>query len=338
MIMKQRLFYAVLSVFFVIMLGAFGYYFIYDYQESFLDCLYMTVISLTTVGYGEVIDVSGDTGAKIFTMFLIVFGMGIILYGAGTLTAVIVEGELSGMIRRKHMKTRIGEMSGHYIVCGGGETGRPVVEEILKNREACVLIDKDEDSIEKCRNAIRDLLFIHGDVTEDENLVSAGIEKAAGIIITLPSDQNNLYVTMTARMLNPTMRIISRMTDPRLEPKLYKAGANGVVSTNMIGALRLASEMIRPTVVNFLDSMLRSKDGVIRISQVYVPKNSRLAGKTIREGEFKRRFNLLLLGIREKDGDMEFDPDVEKVIKEETTLIFMGEIGNFFKARKWLAS
>jgi voltage-gated potassium channel len=229
----------------------------------------MTVISLTTVGFGEVIEVTGNVPAEIFTMLLIIFGMGIILYGISTVTALIIEGELSGILRKKKMFKRISKMKNHYIVCGGGETGRPILEELAKNKEPFVLIEQDEGNIQRCKS-VADLLYVEGDATDDENLVAAGIENAAGIIITLPSDKDTLYVTMTARMLNKKVRIVSRMINQKLKPKLKMAGANSVVSPNTIGALRMASEMIRPTVVDFLDRMLRSKQGNLRIHQIIV--------------------------------------------------------------------
>ena len=263
----------------------------------------MTVISLTTVGFGEVIKVTGNVPAQIFTMLLIIFGMGIILYGISTVTALIIEGELSGILRKKKMLKRISKMKNHYIVCGGGETGRPILEELAKNKEPFVLIEQDEENIERCKS-VADLLYVEGDATDDENLVAAGIENAAGIIITLPSDKDSLYVTMTARMLNKKIRIVSRMVDQKLLPKLKMAGANSVVSPNTIGALRMASEMIRPTVVDFLDRMLRSKQGNLRIHQIAVRENSSIAGKNLHESGLKAKFNLLILAVRHDNGEI----------------------------------
>lgn len=293
----------------------------------------MTVISLTTVGFGEVIEITGNIPAEIFTMLLITFGMGIILYGISTVTALIIEGELSGILRKKKMFKRISKMKNHYIVCGGGETGRPVIEELEKNKESFVLIEQDQENIQRCKS-MQDLIYIEGDATEDENLVAAGIEKAAGIIITLPSDKDTLYVTMSARMLNKNIRIISRMIDPKLEPKLKMAGANRVVSPNTIGALRMASEMIRPTVVDFLDRMLRSKQGNLRIHQIEIRENSAIAGKNLHESGLKAKFNLLILAVRHDNGEIEFNPQPSQVLNAGMTLIIMGEVDNIARAKK----
>ena len=326
----------VLLICLVILGGSSGYYFLFRDEASFMDCVYMTVISLTTVGYGEVIHVSGNPLAEIFTMCLIIFGMGIILYGISMLTATIIEGELSGAIRKKRMLKKIEKMQDHYIVCGGGKTGRPVIVEMLKNQKQVVLIEKDLERLEYCKTEIQGLLYIEGEATDDDNLQAAGIRSAAGIIITLPSDKDNLYITMTARMLNSKIRIISRMTDRIIEPKLYKAGANGVVSPNRIGALRLASEMIRPTVVDFLDSMLRSHQGDLRINQLVLPDHSVFEGKPLASLGLKAQFDLLLLGIKQQGKGLEFDPPPDTVLSPKAALIVMGRVANVERADRWI--
>ena len=216
--------------------------------------------------------------------------MGIILYSIGTLTAMLIEGELTGMLRRRKMENKINSLSGHYIVCGGGETGFPLAVELVTSKANVVLIEQNHRIIERCRR-IKGLHYVRGDATDDHNLIAAGIERVSGITICLPSDNDNLYITMTARMLNPTARIISRMTNSRLKPKLIKAGANSVVSPNAIGALRMASEMIRPAAVAFLDNMLRSERGELRIHQIAVNGNSTLVGKSIMKSGLRDQLN-----------------------------------------------
>ena len=293
----------------------------------------MTVISLTTVGYGEVTAVTGNLAAEIFTMILITFGMGVILYGISTLTAIIIEGELSGMLRKKKMEKEISKLKNHYIVCGGGETGRPVIAELIKNGEQVVLIEMDEEIIERCKE-IGDLLYIKGDAADDARLTAAGIDKASGVIVTLSSDKDNLFTTMSARMLNSRVRIISRVISKNLEPKMRRAGANKVVSPNYIGALRMASEMIRPAAVDFLDSMLRSSRGNLRIHQINVSEQSQLVGKTILDGGLKQDHELLVLGVRHLNREMEFNPSPQLVLEKGMTLIVMGEVGNITKVRQ----
>jgi len=298
-----------------------------------MDCVYMTVVSLTTVGYGEVIEITGNIPAQIFTMILIIFGMGIILYGISNMTAIIIEGELTGILRKKRMIKEIQKLKNHIIVCGGGETGRPVLIELVKNKEPVVLIEQEEENIERCQG-VENLLYIQGDATDDENLMAAGILNASGIIIALPADKDNLYITMTARMLNKRIRIVSRMIDQKLEPKLKMAGADRVVSPNTIGALRMASEMIRPTVVDFLDSMLRSSRGNLRIHQITVSEDSGVAGKKLSEAGIEDKFDLLVLGAKHEKEDIKFNPSPSETLAVGMTLIVMGEVENIARARR----
>jgi voltage-gated potassium channel len=293
----------------------------------------MTVITLTGIGYGEIVPVTGNASAQIFTMVLIIFGMGVIIYGITTTTAFLVEGNLSGILRKNRMEKQIQKLKNHYIICGGGETGKPLLAELTKNREQFVLIEDDPEKIKQCTTAM-DMFYIEGDATDDRNLIAAGIERASGIIISLPSDKDNLYVTMTARMLNKNIRIVSRMTDPEHEAKLRKAGADSVVSPNTIGALRMASEMIRPTVVGFLDTMLRSGQGDIRIHEIKISNNSQIKGKKIIESGLNDDFGLLVLGLRYQNGELEFNPSTSKTLENGMTLIVMGEIGRIMEAAK----
>ena len=230
------------------------------------------------------------------------------------------------------MAKQIDKLTDHYIVCGGGETGSGVIAELCKNDEVSVLIEEDTERIERCRE-ICALPYIRGDATEDENLIAAGIERAAGIVISLPSDKDTLYVTMTARMLNHRIRIISRMTNQRLKPKLIKAGADAVVCPNAIGALRMASEMIRPTAVDFLDRMLRSSRGDLRIHELTVSENSKFSEKEIRECGLDERYGLLVLGAKTQAKDIEFNPAPTQKRTAGTTLIVMGAVGQIAKAK-----
>jgi voltage-gated potassium channel len=333
MAIKKRLFMVLMGIIVVVMAGTNGYYMLYGGQAEFLDCMYMTVISLTGVGYGEVLQVTGNVPAQIFTMILITFGMGVIFYGISTMTALIVEGELSGILKRQKMQKDISKLKGHYIVCGGGETGRPLIAELVNNKESIVLIEQDQKKIDRCKT-IGDIHYIAGDATEDENLISAGIDKAAGAIVCLPSDKDCLYVTMTARMLNRELRIISRMSDRKHEAKLKIAGADGVVSPNAIGALRMASEMIRPTVVDFLDQMLRSSQGTLRFNELALSERGVFSGKTIQESGVKDKFKLLIVAIKQEQGAISFNPTPSVILKTGMILIVMGDVANIEKAKR----
>jgi len=335
-IVAKRLYLVLVAIVLIILAGSIGYYLIFDGKYSLIDCVYMTVISLTTVGYGEVIEITGNIPAQIFTMILITFGAGVILYGISNLTAVFIEGELSGLLRAKQMVKRIRRLSGHHIVCGGGETGQPVMQELIQNNERVVLIENDPEKIDRCARLLDGLLFIKGDATEDQNLISAGLERAAGFFICLPSDKDALYVTITARMYNERIRIISRVMEEPLRSKLINAGANRVVSPSAIGALRMASEMIRPAAVDFLDRMLRSSQGNLRINELTISSSSSMAGTPVIESGLKERFELLLLASRKPGEVIQFNPLPEDTLEPGMTLIVMGDVENCARAKKVL--
>ncbi|MDY6905724.1 MAG: potassium channel protein [Thermodesulfobacteriota bacterium] len=333
MSLRKRFHLLVMTILVVVVAGSVGYYLLFGGQYPFIDCLYMTVISLTSVGYGEVIAVSGNLSAQIFTMILITGGLGIILYGISSLAALLVEGELTGFLKETKMKNKIKKLRHHYIVCGGGKTGFPLIQELVKNGEQVVLIEENEERLERCA-AIPSVYYLKGDATDDAMLVDAGIEHARGILITMESDKDGLYVTMSARMLNRNIRIISRVTHPRLELKLRRAGADGVVSPNAIGALRMASEMIRPVAVDFLDSMIRTGDACLRIHEVPIHEGSRINGKSIRESNLKERFNIMVLGVRRADRELQFNPSPDVVLEDGMTLVVMGEVEKIREARQ----
>jgi voltage-gated potassium channel len=330
--MRKSLFGVIIAILMIIFGGSIGYYLILKGKYSFIDCLYMTVISLTTVGYGEVVAVTGNVAAQIFTMLLVTFGAGIIFYGFSAMTALLVEGELSGFIRKNKMEKKIKQLNNHYIVCGGGETGLALVNELLKNKMDVVLIEEDNTIIKRYQ-AEGGRFFVPGDATDDQNLESAGIDQAKGMLVCLPSDKDNLYITMTARMMNKNIRIISRMINQKIRPKLLMAGADRVVCPNSIGALRMASEMIRPTAVDFLDRMLRSNQGNLRIHQILISPSSIHIGKTIAHSGIKEKFKLLVLGVKINDETI-FNPPAGHPLEPGMALIVMGEVEQIAAAQK----
>ncbi len=234
---------------------------------------------------------------------------------------------------KKECKKKIERLKDHFIVCGGGETSKPLIGELLDNFESVVLIESDQEKIDKCKSS-NGLLFINGDPTDDDNLIAAGLDHAAGILIVLPSDKDTLYVTMTARMMNKGIRIISQITNQDIEPKLLKAGASSVISPNTIGGLRMASEMIRPTAVDFLDKMLRSEKGNLRIHEIVITENSNIKGKKISESGLKDKFDLLILGAKNTLNEIEFNPPSQRLISDGMTLIVMGKIEDIVKLKK----
>lgn len=306
--------------------GTLGYYLLFKGAAPLMDCLYMTVISLTTVGYGEILDVGRVPGGRIFTMVLITVGMGMLLYALSSLTGFIVEGHFSGMIRRRRMMRDIGRLEGHTIVCGGGDTGYYVVEELLKCGRRVVLVDVDPKHLARCQ-ALGEVWTLEGDATEDATLKDAGIGKASGLVVALHSDKDNLFVVMSAQILSPSLRIVAMCHDEAIESKMKRAGANAVVSPNFIGGLRMASELIRPTTTQFLDTMLRAEAGTIRVNEIPVSADSPFKGKRLKDLDLPAKHNLLVLAVYEQDArNFLYNPGRDHVLKEGQTLVVMGDL------------
>ncbi|VFQ45709.1 potassium channel family protein [Desulfoluna butyratoxydans] len=321
---QKRITTFLLGILVVVAIGTAGYFLIFHGQERWIDCLYMTVISITSVGYGEILDVSSSIAAQIFTMGLITFGMGFILYAISSITAFLIEGELSGVRRRRRMNREINRLTGHIILVGGGETGRPLANELLTCGEQVVIIEQENDPAAASLSA-HHILFIEGDPTDDANLEKAGIDRAKGVVIALPQDKDSLYVTMTARMMNKDLRIVAQVSDPKMAPKFTKAGADSIVSPNTIGALRMASEMVRPAAVDFLDQMLRSEQGPLRIHELPITPGSPMDGRRLSETDLRREHDLLVLGLKDKETTL-FNPKADTLLASGMTLVVMGNI------------
>lgn len=282
----------------------------------------MTVITLATVGYGETHPLS--VAGRIYTIFLILAGMGVLLYGVSSMTAFFVEGELQAILRRRKMRRTVKKLSGHAIVCGAGRTGRHVIEELKKTRTPFVVIEADP----KEARALEDegVIVVHGDATQEEAMREAGVEKAGRMVVCLTEDKDNLFVVLSARGLNGRMRIVTRYVDENSMDKLKRAGADAVVSPNAIGGLRMASEALRPAVVSFLDTMLRSTKGTLRVAEAAVQNGSRMANRAIAAARITDRTGLLVLSLRGTDGGYLFNPPGQTVLKAGCTLIVMGDV------------
>jgi len=296
--------------------GILGYHIIEGW--SWFDALYMTVITLATVGYAEVHSLS--QAGRIFTVVLIFGGMGILLYGVTEMTAFFVEGEMTGYLRRRKMKQRITKFSHHFILCGWGLKGEHVYDELIRTRRQCVVVEIDPAKIERLRD--RDAYVVEGDSTKDEVLQAAGIARAAGLVTSLPTDKDNLFVVITARGLNPTMRIVAKIDDLSSREKFIRSGANAIVSGNYIGGLRLASELIRPDAVNFLDTMLRD-NSTLRVEDISVGEHSKQLGKSLEECAPLNDSRILLFSIKH-DGAFSFNPHKKTKLEKGDCLVVIG--------------
>lgn len=293
---------------------------------SWLDCLYMTVITISTVGYGEVVPgMELHPEARVFTMLLILFGAGVLLYVLSTLTAFFVEGELRDILRRRKMERKIDALCDHVIVCGCGTTGIHVVKELLEVGTAFVVLERNDEILSGALER-HPFLYVQADATEDDVLLNAGIERAKGIVTLLPTDRDNLYVTFTARQLNPSIRIVSRGVEPRNRDKIRRAGADAVVYPNQIGGLRMVSQLIRPEAVTFLDRMLRPGKGVWRISEVEVDPGSPAEGRTLGSLDIPHRVGIPVLALsRGEGGSPTYYPPSDTVLEGGSRLVVLAE-------------
>lgn len=303
-------------VFLILCSGVLGYRLIEGW--TLFDSLYMTVITLATVGYGEIHPLSH--AGRLFTVFLIFGGMGILLYGVTEMTAFFVEGEMTGYLRRRKMKQRISKLSNHFILCGWGLKGKHVYDELVRTRRQCVVVDLDPGKTEQLREI--DAYVVEGDSTSDEVLLSAGIVKAAGLATTLPTDKDNLFVVITARGLNPNMRIVAKIDDLNSKGKFMRSGANACVSGNFIGGLRLASELIRPDTVSFLDTMLRD-NSALRVEDILVGEQSKYLDKSLEECMPLNDPRVLLFSIKHGE-EFSFNPSKKTKMEKGDTLVVIG--------------
>ena len=322
-IIPKKLRNIIIIIIAVIVIGTAGFKVIGGSERSVLDALYMTAITLTTVGYGDVIGLDNKPLGKLFTIIYVFIGAGTIAYLFTTLAAYIIEGELRKVFRRRKMEKRIAKMKEHYIVCGIGMVGLYVVHEMYLTKRPFIAIDHDETKLDvfKANNIDADLVV--GDATENEILWKAMIEHAKGLYATTDSDNDNIVISLTARQLNPSLRIVSRCNDTKNIDKLKRAGADSVVALNFIGGLRMASEMIRPHVTSFLDMMLRDKYSPMRVEEVHVPEHSPFVGKPVKDIDFKTIGNIMLISARKPSGEWVYNPYPDTICEKEMSLIII---------------
>ncbi|ODS31402.1 MAG: potassium uptake system protein TrkA [Candidatus Scalindua rubra] len=331
---RKRLIKGLIFTFITIAAGTAGYELLGGPEWSFLDSIYMTIITLTTVGFGEIQDMSGNPYARILTIFIILFGMGSILFVVSTITGFIVEGELTNVFGRRKMLKEISNLKNHFIVCGLGNIGNVVVKELIQTKRDFVIVDTDSEKLEKLSEA-EDICYISGDATNDKTLISAGIQKAQGLITTLSEDKDNLFVTLTAKQLNPDLRIVSKGVEEHTIKKLKMAGADSVVMPNSIGGLRMVSELIRPAAVSFLDKMLRTQKGkTYRIEEITIPPKSQFIGKTLSQANLLKGTRVLIVAMKGEEEDFIYNPDDKSIITDGTVIVILGESMETKKVRE----
>jgi voltage-gated potassium channel len=316
---SSRLFYPAVIIAIVVSIGTLGYRLLEGW--SFVDALYMTITTMTTVGYGEVHPLS-EYG-RIFTIGLIITSIGIAGYVVSKLTAFVVEGEVKRIIQGRKMDKQIAELNNHIILCGAGRTGLHIAEELYRTYTPFVIIDQDKDALEDVMH-LKNLLYLQEDATQDETLILAGVKRAKGLVTTLGEDKDNVFVVLCARSLNPKLRIIARLIEEKNEELLRKAGADEIVSPDAIGGLRMASIMLRPTVVTFLDEMLRVTGQTLRMEEMHIDEMPGLLNRSLGEVNIRRRTGLLVVAIKSQEHGYQFNPGAETILRSGDVLIVIG--------------
>lgn len=303
----------------ILLFGTIGFQLV-EPAYNLLDALYMTVITITTIGYGEIIPLS--TAGKIFNLLLIAFGWIGLFLVARMAGEMIVQGQLLKLIGRHRMDKKIESLKDHFIVCGYGRVGRVVCEELTRFRSRFVVIERNSELIEELVG--KGYIFYQGDCTDDQSLAAAGVDRAKGLINAVASEADAVYITLTCRQLNPGLFIVARADSPSAVQKLKRAGADKVISPHVSAGSRMVMGALRPNVVDFMTIAPREGQEGLRIEEVVVSDGSRLIGKSFRELDVRAKYGLSIIGIKKTNGRMIYNPPATQVVDPGDTLIMVG--------------
>lgn len=300
-------------------LGTGGYMLVEGWR--LLDAAYMTVITLATIGFKEVHDLT-DHG-KLFTMGLAVFGVGTLGYLVSSVAQLMFEGQIQRMIGRKKVEKRIDALKNHYIICGFGRIGSMICRELAANGVPFVIVEHSTEVLEQIEDDR--YLWMKGDATQDDTLIKAGIQSASGLVSVVTSDSENVFITLTARGLNSDLYILARSGEEGTELKLKRAGANKVVSPYAIGGMRMAQSILRPNVVDFIEIATASEHLDLQMEEISIPHDSDFAGQTLVSSGFRKETGVIIVGIKKSHGHMIFNPNPQDALDEGDTLIVLGD-------------
>jgi voltage-gated potassium channel len=303
----------------ILFIGSLGYMFIEGWD--FLDSLYMTVITITTVGFGEVREVT--VLGRVFTIFIIFFGIGIIAYILGMVAQTMVELQVRSIIGRRKLGQKMRSMKNHYIICGYGRIGKIIARELTANKIPLVVIENDPEEKPTLEN--EQTPYIIDDATSEEVLMEAGVDRAKGLVSVVASDADNLFITITARGLNPKIFILARADEEHTEKKLLRAGANKVVMPYLLGGHKMAQTLIKPAVTDFIDFAVDNREMGLEMGELVVSEQSRLNGATLVDSGIRQEMDVIIVAIRTKEGEMRFNPSSQTRIEAGDTLISLGK-------------
>lgn len=313
---------SIILAFLILVMGTIGYMVLEGW--GFMDALYMTVITISTVGYSEVRPV--DEIGRIFTIFIVLTGVGFSLYVAGAVVQFMVEGRVRQILGRRRLDRKISRLKNHYIVCGYGRIGRVLTRNLTGKIPDIVVIEKDTTLV-----PVMDedgILYLSGDAAEENILIKAGITRARGLVAVLATDTDNVFLVLTARQLNPDLAIFARAGREASKAKFMMAGATIVESPYEMGALRMAQRILRPKVTSFLDFALSSKRKDILMEEIPVSEQSKIANVMLKDSGIRQKYNLIIIAIEKANNEMIFNPSFESRIHPGDTLIAVGEEHN----------
>jgi len=299
--------------------GTAGYHIVE--KMPFFDAFYMTIITISTVGFEEVKTLS--VPGRIITMFVIATGITIAGYTLGSILKMLVEGDLHKSLGRRKVEKKISKLSDHYIICGYGSIGKIIVDELDARKMKNVILENNEKTYEDLESAGH--LSLPLDATLDNTLIKAGIKKAKAIVITVKSDSDNVFITLTARELNPHIFILARASEEKNEIKLKRAGATRVLSPYYIGGKRMAQILIKPTVVDFIDIATLENNLELQMEESVISSGSSLAGKNIIQSNLRRDYGVIIVLIKKHNGEMIFNPQPTEILEEYDVLVMMGK-------------
>lgn len=303
-------------------MGTWGYMIIEGWH--FMDALFMTVTTLSTVGYSEVQKLT-DAG-RIFSMALILVGVGYFFYMAGAVVQFMLEGQIRNILGRRRLEKRIERLRNHYIICGYGRIGRILCRNIRQKPMDVVVIEKDKDLVPLMEED--GVLYITGDASEEANLLKAGIKTAKGVVAVLSTDADNVFLVLTARQLNPKLFILARATADGSKSKLKAAGADVVESPYDIGAATMAHRIVRPTVTGFLDLAMAYKGTDIQMEEIPVSPDSELVNVMLTDSGIRQKYDLIIIAVKSASGQMLFNPSFETTLGAGDTVIALGKEAN----------
>lgn len=310
----------ILLIFLVILAGIIGYTLIEN--MAVMDAFYMTIITVFTVGFREV-QVLSPAG-QLFTIFIILGGVGTILFTITKFGEIMFGGGMRAFLWRKNMERQIKHLKDHYIICGHGRMGQTVRARLLEEGVPFVVIDIREDKLEDLEKN-KTCPYILGDATQEEILNQAGAKRARALAALLPSDADNLYLTLTAKLINPSLFVLAKALDERAEKKILQIGANKVVSPYKLGALKIAQGLMRPALVDFMDLIIRRQELSLLMEEIVVPRDSKIVGRTLTQCQIRQKANVIVVAIKKPGEDIVFNPSPDMEIHTGDTLLVLGD-------------